>query len=87
MTRDELMTMAADKAARELSPESIEFLFRPLTAFELLCRIDVDGMERKIGESLQQDSVDPYGLAVANRCIQVERFYRQVKANLPKSVD
>jgi hypothetical protein len=86
MTRNELMTMAAEKAAKEVSLESIEFLFRPATLFELLLRSDFDGTVQKFHEALADDGPDamPHRLrsshcAVGLRTIEVERFYREIK--------
>ena len=85
MTRDELMLMAADKAAAELSRESIEFLFLPRTIFELLLRCDFDGAVAKFHEAIADDSpnamphrfrYEPY--RTGERMIEVERFYRAI---------
>lgn len=86
MTRDELMTMAASKAAQELTQESIDFLFRPSTLFELLLRSDFDGTVKVFYEAMADDSPaamphrfrdGPYRLG--KHMIDVERFYRAIK--------
>ena len=86
MTRDELMAMAVDKAAKELTPESIEFLFRPSTMFELLLRADFDGMKAKFFEWASDESPNamPHrfrgeGYRLGKRAIEVEKFYRAIK--------
>lgn len=83
MTTDELMQLSAEKAVRECSWASIEFLFRPATMFELLVRIDLDGMTRKVNEWFMDMSPDaiphrfraPY-LAEMEAAINRETFYR-----------
>jgi len=87
MTTDELMRLSAEKAVRELSWESIEFLFRPATMLELLLRIDFDGMKEKIIEWCQGDSPSamprrfrpPY-VAEMTAAIKREEFYRKLNA-------
>jgi hypothetical protein len=87
MDRDELMQLAADKAIHEVSWESIEFLFRPATMMELLLRMDLEGMRAKIYEWAGDDSPDalphrfrPEPFRLMLRAIQVEEFYRMLKA-------
>lgn len=83
MTSEELMRLSAEKALREMSWESIEFLFRPLTGVDLLLRIDFDGMKQKITDWCRDDSPDampfrfrgPY-IAKMHMAVERERFYR-----------
>ncbi len=91
MTADELMQFSVEKAIRELNWESIEYLFRPVTVFALLCRFDLDGMEDKVTEWFVDMSPDamPHRfrrepLAEMNRVIQREKFYRRLKAEPEK---
>lgn len=86
MTQDELMIKAAEKVVAEESPESIEFLFRPITAFELFLRLDLEGMKKKVREWISDD--DPWAMphrhryepyAIMRRAIQVEEFYQTVQ--------
>lgn len=86
MTRDELMAMAAEKAAAEVSLESIEFLFRPTTLFELLLRSDFNGTLRKFSEAVMDDSPGAVPRRSRSelfeagwRAIEVERFYRGIR--------
>lgn len=83
MDRDEIMQLAADKAIKELSWDSIEFLFRPATLFELLLRTDFDNMVQKTNEWVADPSILPWNsyysseqLRIIRRAIQVEEFYR-----------
>ena len=94
MTRSELMQMAAEKALQEMAWDSIEFLFQPSTYLEMLLRIDFEGMKQKCLEWIGDDSPDamPYRhrgsyIAMINRSIEVEEFYRVLKKgrNKPKS--
>lgn len=86
MTRDELMQMAAEKAINEISWESIEFLFRPSTMFELLLRTDFEGTKSIVTKWATDDnpSATPYRLRatplrIMHQCIEVEEFYRKLK--------
>jgi len=87
MTRDELMRLAAEKALREVSWESIEFLFRPANGLELLLRLDLDGTRRKVDEWCADDSPGamprrhrgPH-IAEMRRAIEREEFYRELVA-------
>jgi hypothetical protein len=70
VTKEELMALSAKKAARELTPESIEFLFQPTNYLELFLRHDFDGTVEKYGWMPVQwirDAVD------------CERFYREIQ--------
>lgn len=66
MTKDELFKLSAEKAAKELSRENIDFLFQPLTLAELLLRVDLEG------------TIEKYGSYIDSRLIDLERFYRQI---------
>ncbi len=86
MTQDELMTLAAEKAVKELSWESIEFLFRPQTQLELFLRLDFEGMKQKINEWWADDSPDamPFRFRaepgrLMDAAVKREEFYRKVK--------
>ena len=96
MTREELMAMAVEKAAREVSLESIEFLFRPSTLFAVLLRNDFDGTVRKFWGAVIDDSpsVIPHrirhvangeAVAAGSRLIEIEEFYRAIKAKLSEA--
>ena len=87
MDRAELMSMAAEKAANELSWKSIEFLFQPVTMFELLLRIDFDGTEKLAHDWLCDDSPEAMPKRyregpwkTISRAIDVELFYRNIKS-------
>ncbi len=87
MTSEELMRLSAEKALRELSWESIEYLFRPTSQLELLLRLDFDGMRRKIYDWCADDSPDamphrfrpPYTSQLLG-AIKREEFYREIIA-------
>lgn len=87
MTIEELMRMSAEKALRELSWESIEYLLRPINQLELLLRIDFDGMRRKIYDWCADDSPDamphrfrpPY-ISQLLGAIRREELYREIIA-------
>lgn len=85
MDRDEIMKLSDEKAAKELSRESIEFLFRPSTVLELLLRCDFDGMKRKIDEWFFDVSPDamPHRfrsqfLPEFEKAIAIEEFYQEI---------
>ena len=89
MTREELMELSAEKASRELTPESIEFLFQPRTFFELLLRCDFEGSCSAFHAAISDDSPDamPYRFRdapyrIGMRAIEVEEFYRAIKAKV-----
>jgi hypothetical protein len=93
MDSETLMTLAADKAAKEVSLEGLEFLFRPATMFELLVRIDLEGMERKVNEWFFDMSPDalPHRfrgqyLGVMGEVFKRERFYRLVRSKYDSTV-
>lgn len=83
MTREELMRLCAEKAVREMSWDSIEFLFRPVTGVDLLLRLDFDGMKQKISDWITDDSPgampfrfrDPH-IAELRGIVKREEFYR-----------
>lgn len=79
MTLDELMSMAAEKAAKELSKESIEFLFKPITMFDLLLRSDFEGMTHKFYEAIKHDLLTNEACVQGQRRIQIEEFYRKIR--------
>lgn len=92
MTRDEIMELAVEKAASEVTPESLEWLFQPTNQFELLCRIDVDYMSSMVTKWLFDQSPDamphrfrPRYLAIMERAIQCERFYQRIKEKMSES--
>ena len=85
MTTDELTQLAAEKAIKENSWESIEYLFRPSTMLELLLRLDFDGMVQKINDWAADMSPgampwrhrSPY-TAQMSAAIKREEFYRKL---------
>ena len=85
MTTEELMRLSAEKALRELSWDSIAFLFRPANQLELLLRFDFEGTRRKILDWCADDSPDampyrfrpPY-VAELLGVIKREEFYREL---------
>jgi len=87
MTNDELMQLAADKAIREMSWESIELLFRPLNGIELLLRLDFEGAKQKIDDWISDNSPGamphrfrpPYTSRLL-KLIKREEFYREMTA-------
>lgn len=83
MDSETLMTMAAEKAAKEVDRESLEFLFRPSNVFELLVRIDLEGMERKITEFILETpmwQLKSWPLREVEQVIKREKFYRLVRS-------
>lgn len=86
MDRNELMQKAANKAVQELSWESIEFLFRPITGVDLLLRLNFEGMKQKIYDWCSDNSPSamphrfrpPY-VSELLRAIKREEFYREMK--------
>ena len=88
MDREEIMQMAAEKAANELDWESIEFLFRPSNQLELWLRLDFEGMKKKIAQWWADDSPSamPFrfrhkgGGDAMDMAVKVEEFYRRIKA-------
>ena len=82
MTTDELLQLAAEKAAREVSDESLEFLFRPSSLLELLLRLDLTGTKQLLHESLHTGTIGRVtmrDLAWCDRCVELETLYRQIK--------
>ena len=85
MTTEELMRLSAEKALREMSWKSIEFLFRPANMLELLLRIDFDGMSKKITDWAVDMSPDamphrfrpPY-IRQLDSAREKEKFYREM---------
>jgi len=83
------MELTLEKIKEEnLSDKSIEYLFQPRTCFELLLRLDFEGMKKKAYQWLTDESPDamPHRFrhepwTEMNRAIQVEEFYRKIKAN------
>jgi len=97
MTGEELMRLSAKKALREMSWDSIEFLFRPVDGVELLLRLDFEGTKRKIYDWMADDSPDAmphrFRPPVKHKLfgmIKREGFYREIaalQAALPAAVD
>jgi len=87
MTREEIMRLGAEKAIREVTWDSIEFLFRPSNGVEMLLRLDFEGMKRKIHEWCGDNSPQamphrfrgPY-IAALHAAIEREEFYRAMAA-------
>jgi len=87
MTREELMRLCAEKALREMSWDSIEFLFRPASGIELLLRLDFEGAKQKIYDWIADDSPGamphrfrpPYVSRLLGT-IKREEFYREMAA-------
>lgn len=86
MTREELMQLAAEKAISEVSWDSIEFLFRPSTMFELLLRVDFEGtkslVERWVcddGPSAMPHRFRSVPLNIMRKHIEIEEFYRKLR--------
>ena len=75
MTKDDIMKMAAQKAASEISLESLEWLFQPRTLFELLLRNYFEGTSKvfKNAETSTEDT------NIGLRAIELEKFYRDIK--------
>jgi len=86
MTQNDVMQMAADKAAQEVSDKDLEWLFKPQTVFELFLRLDFEGMKKKVDEWFcdMSPTAMPHRfrgepLRIMHRAIEVEEFYRQIK--------
>lgn len=87
MTNEELMQLSAEKALREMSWESIEFLFHPVSGVELLLRLDFKGAKQKIYDWCGDNSPDamphrfrpPYVSQLLG-AIKREEFYREMAA-------
>lgn len=85
MTSEELMRRDAEKALREVDWDSIEYLFRPANGVELLLRIDLEGMRKKINDWIADDSPDamprrfrpPYTSQLLG-AVKREEFYREM---------
>ena len=85
MTSEELMQLSAEKALRELSWDSIAFLFRPANQLELLLRFNFKGTKQKIFDWCGDDSPDampyrfrsPYIAELLNT-VKQEEFYREM---------
>ncbi len=85
MTTEELMRLSAEKALRELSWKSIEFLLRPANQLELLLRLDFECTRRKIFDWCVDDSPSampyrfrgPYVSELLNT-VKREEFYREL---------
>ena len=86
MDRERLIELAVDKVIREANWEEIEYRFRPITGLDLLLRLDLEGMKKKISEWVCDDSPsampfrfrDPY-IREMNLAIARENFYRKLK--------
>jgi len=86
MNTDELMAMAVAKAIKEVSWESIEFLFKPMNQGELLLRLDFEGMKGRVYSAFVDDAPDamPFRFRsdywpVWKRAIWKEEFYIKLK--------
>lgn len=86
INQESLMEMAAEKAIKELSWDSIEWLFKPVTMFELFLRFDLGGMKAKDTEWIIDDSPGampfrhrPPFATQMRRAIEVEEFYLKLK--------
>ena len=92
MEREELMRLAADKAVREVSWKSIEFLFQPYNVLELLLRIDFEGMSKKINDWMWDNSPDamphrfraPYITQLLGAIRREEFYQRMLRAEKEK---
>lgn len=82
MTKEELMQLAAEKAACELSRESIDYLFQPLTYLELLLRIDFEGTLEICQKAIREERATLSDIAMIERAIECEKFYQKIKALL-----
>lgn len=83
MDRKELMKLSPKEAFNAVSWESIEFLFRPSDAFELLLRLNYNGtvkVLRKKLDVINQFEGDSFLLwKEATKSIAVEDYYRLLK--------
>jgi hypothetical protein len=80
--KKELMSMPAEKAIEECSWESIEFLFKPTTVFELLLRSDLTGMCKIIHDGVSNCDDPPISIEeydIISDAIDIEKFYRELK--------
>jgi len=86
MHRDEIFKLAAEKAVKENSWETIEEIFKPSNGFALMLRIDFEGMRDKAHEWYVDDS--PTAMPHRFRgeywnqldtAIKFEEFYRKIK--------
>lgn len=83
MDREQLMTLCIDKAIKELSWESIEFLFRPTNHLELLLRLDFEEMNNKLNDYLKENGqfcLQSEVYRQIKNAVEVETFYRKLKA-------
>ncbi len=86
METAELMQLSAIKALDEVSWESIEYLFKPTTFGELLCRLCLEDVKQKAHEWIHTTHPSamphrfrgPY-IRELNLVIQREEFYRAMK--------
>ena len=92
MDTDELMNMAVDKAIKENSWDSIEFLFKPANQGELLLRLDFEGFKSRVYEAFADESPDAMPFRFRGkywpawkRAIEKEGFYIKLKAAYAKN--
>ena len=86
MYREDIMELCAEKALRDNSWETIEYLFRPSTVLELLLRISFEEMKKKFSEwvcdnppgAMPHRFRGPY-MPQIERAIKVEEFFRKLK--------
>lgn len=86
MDTNELMELGAEKALREYSWDSIEYLFKPTNQGELLLRFDFHGTKSLLLDGLTSDAPDampfrfrtPY-FDAWKYAIAKEEFYRKIK--------
>lgn len=80
VTQNDLLNMSAEKALKQLSWESIEFLFKPQTTLELLLRHNFENTKQYVLEILvkEHDINSPNNTMFYDfmRAIKVEEFYR-----------
>ena len=83
MTQEELMKMSAAKAAKEMTRESIEFLFQPKTLFTMLLRSGYTEVSKDFYEAVARGLPDE-SYRIGQRAIEIEGFYRAILAEYEK---
>lgn len=92
MTSQELMQLSPEAALAELSWESIEWLFQPVTMLDLLLRLDCQGMKEKIIAWCADDPQNAkpfrrFHTAELLAAVRREQFYRAVLRANPQAPD
>ena len=94
MDKYEIHNLAIAKILEEYSWESIEWMFKPQSQFELFCRFDLDGMKKVVSDwvahqtdngnfRLSRDIQPHYHVML--KVIELEEFYKKIKSTYEKN--